>query len=224
MIVLGGLMVYWGYQEMSLASKTDATPQTITCQALSDSGPGDNANVVMSDFLLCTMAYVYEGVGSSDSVYSTVWVPAVPLDGTYHRLLKSMLDEEGNIVGDLPMPTDLAVLVKTSKTPNDEALDRLAAADTLGGLVINEIASLDSEEKKLLSESYPGVDFDKVWILEHGRVPAGAGKMYGLMGGGLALLVLGLGIGASGMGLLGRGSKTAVASSAGVHPSEQENS
>jgi hypothetical protein len=223
MIVLGGVLTYWGYQEMSLASKTDPTPQEITCQELSDSGPGDNAHVVMSDFLLCTMAYVYEGVGDSDTAYKTVWVPAVPLGGAYHQMLLSMLDDEGNLQGNMPLPRDLAVLVKTSKVTSGEALDRLADRDTLSGLVINEIASLGSQEKKILIDSYPGVDFDKVWILEHGRKPAGAGKMYGLMGGGLALMLVGLGIGASGMGLLGRGPKATQDDPLDVHPSEQEN-
>ena len=223
MIVFGGVMMYWGYQELSLASKTDPTPQAITCQELSDSGPGDNANVVMSDFLLCTMAYVYEGVGSSDTTYKTVWVPAVPLGGTYHQKILAMLDAEGNLVGEPPLPRDLSVLVKSSKVSNDSALERLAGADTLSGLVINEIASLGSEEKKILVESYPGVDFNNVWILEHGRAPAGAGKMYGLMGGGLALTLVGLGVGASAMGLLGRGSKSAQAvDQVEAHPSEQE--
>ncbi len=117
MIVVGGLMIYWGYQEMSLASKTEATAQTITCQDLSDSGPGDNANVQMSEFLLCTMSYVYEGVGNSDTTYKTVWVPAVPLNGDYHQQLMTMIDGEGNLIGDPPMPRDLGVLSRLPMRP-----------------------------------------------------------------------------------------------------------
>lgn len=205
LVVLGGFMTYWGYQEMSLASKTEPTPQAISCQDLSDSGPGDNANVEMSDFLLCTMSYVYEGIGSSDTVYKTVWIPAVPLNGEYHQKLLALLDDEGNLTSEPPMPRSLGVLVKTSKASSDNAIVDLADQDTLSGLVINEIASLGSDEKKILVDSYPGVDFDKVWIIEHGREPAGAGKTYGLMGGGLAMIVVGLGIGASSMGLFNRG-------------------
>lgn len=206
MIIGGGFMVYFGFQEMSLASKTESTPQVISCQDLSEAGPGDNANVEMSEFMLCTMSFVYEAIGSSDTAYKTVWVPAVPLNGEYHQQLLSMLDDEGNLVGEPPMPKDLGVLVKTSKASNENALYDLADQETLSGLVINEIASLGSEEKKILKDSYPGVNFDKVWILEHGRQPAGAGKTYGLMGGGLLLIVIGLGLGASSMGLFGRGS------------------
>jgi len=204
MVIFGGVMIYWGYQEMSLSAKADTTPQTITCGDLSDAGPGDNAHVEMTDFLLCSMSYVYETKGSNDSVYKTVWVPAVPLGGVYHEKILSMLDEEGNFTGDdMPVPKNLNVLVKTSDVSNDRDVMRLSDQDALTGLVINEIEAVDGEERRLLKESYPGVNFGDVWIIEHNRTPAGAGKTYGLMGGGAALLLLGIGVGAYSFGLIG---------------------
>lgn len=224
MVVVGCILGFMGYQEMSLASKTDKTPQTISCRALSSNGPGDNANVVMTDFLLCSMAYVYETISQNDDTYKTVWVPAVPLGGAYHQKILSMIDQDGNFMGDqVPIPRDLHVLIKTSHARNDRAVVNLGERDTIAGLVINDIESVKGEERKLLQESYPGVNFDNVWILEHGRQPAGAGKTLGLMGGGTALVLAGLALGAAGLGLFNRRPHAAATAPAqDIHPSEQD--
>lgn len=42
-----------------------------------------------------------------------------------------------------------------------------------------------------MNESYPGVDFDKCLIIEEGRKPAGAGKVFAFLAGGLVLLFAG---------------------------------
>ena len=70
----------------------------------------------------------------------------------------------------------------------------LAVADreTVQGMVVNEIESLDSEEKRILSESYPGIDFDRCTIFEHGRKPKGMGMIAAYIGGGGLLALLGL--------------------------------
>ena len=68
----------------------------------------------------------------------------------------------------------------------------MADQDTIQGMVVNEIASLGSDEKKYLRQAYPGIDFARCWILEAGREPAGSGKMFALFGGGAALLLFGL--------------------------------
>src|SRR5262249_48703233 len=62
----------------------------------------------------------------------------------------------------------------------------------LQGLVTNEIESLGSEEQKLLNSSYPGTDFTKCVLFQEGREPAGSGKVFGMVGGGAALMLLGI--------------------------------
>ena len=62
---------------------------------------------------------------------------------------------------------NFAVQVKTNNfstvgsIPND-----IAEIASIKGLVINRISSLDSEEKSLVNQSFPGADLDKVLILE----------------------------------------------------------
>jgi hypothetical protein len=190
-VVIGGVLTFFGFQELRLRSVVKSDPQTITCADLGEHGPGDNANVIMSDFLLCDFSYVYEQREHSRN-WEKVWVPAVPLEGEYHQMILSRLKPDGSIDGEIPPPKDVKVIVQSSQVMNEGALTKLAADETLPGLIINEIASLGSEEQKLLRESYPGVDFNKVYILEHMRKPQHAGLSAAMVGGGVLLAGVGV--------------------------------
>ena len=192
-IGIGAVLAWLGYQEFKLGAVASETPQTITCAELEATGPGDNAHVVMGDFVLLEQAFVYESRENS-SRWDKIWIPALPLEGEFYQELLSLADSEGNLPTDnLPLPKTIRVIVRSSKVHNEGQLATIAGADTLQGLITNEIESLGSEERKLLTESYPGIDFDAVWILEHERKPSGKGKTWGLLGGGTLLVLLGLG-------------------------------
>lgn len=188
LVVGGGVLVFISVQDFRLSSASDVEPRQITCAELVANGPGDNAHIVMGEFLLCDFAFVYEEHGKT---WSKVWVPAVPLGGAFHLKLLSLLDEQGNLTEDVPMPTDVKVIIKSSDVSNDRELSSMAGKDTLQGVVVNKIESLGSEEKKMLKESYPMVDFDDCWILEVGRRPATMAKLAGFFFGGVALMVTG---------------------------------
>ncbi|MCG3138202.1 MAG: hypothetical protein HJJLKODD_02063 [Phycisphaerae bacterium] len=192
MIIGGGALIYFGIQESRLSSAAGKTPQTMTCQELSDKGPGENAHVIMTDFLLWDEQFVYESKSSSSSSsWTNVWVPAIPLNGDFHKKLLSMIGEDGELTGSLPEPP-IQVIVKSGKISNDAGLMLLGEQPTIQGMVVNEIESLDSKERRLLEESYPHVNFDRCWILHHGRQPSGSGKLVGMIGGGLALAGVGI--------------------------------
>jgi hypothetical protein len=190
LVVLAGFGLFLkGDEERRLAAVARADPQTITCAELEEHGPGENAHVVLGDYLLCQQAFVYES-RRGKSTWETVWVPAVPLRGAYHERLLAL--EEG---APIPPPDDIRVIVKTAKAPDEASLARIAGADTLQGLVVNEVEKLGHSEKELLGESYPGIDFGRVWILEHGRTPGGTTKQLlfyaaGLAAGGFGVFLL----------------------------------
>ena len=191
MVIGGAALVFAGVQEMRLAGSAKAEPQAISCAKLIESGPGDNAHVKMGDFLLSTGAICIQE-GKNGGKWQNVWVPAVPLNGAYHQKLVESIGADGKLAGPMPIPDDIRVIVKSSKIGGEQQLETLADQDTLQGMVVNKIASLGSKEKKILAESYPGVNFDKCLIIEHGRTPASSGKSYGMMGGGALLSVLGV--------------------------------
>jgi hypothetical protein len=60
------------------------------------------------------------------------------------------------------------------------------------GVVVNEISKLTDDEKNLIKQNYPNIDFAKVLILEDGRKPKSAATATAAIVGGIAVLVLGL--------------------------------
>lgn len=201
LLIIGGVLVYFGVQEFRLRGAAKAEPQLITCAELAENGPGDNAHVIMSDFLLVVLAYVYEG--KTDGPWSKVWVPAVPLGGHYHQGLLDKMDADGNIEGPIAMPAYIPEIVKSTKARYQYDVDDLSKQNTVQGLIINSVETLKDEEMKLLKENYPSVDFDECWILEVDRKPASLVKVAGFGGGGIALLAL-----SAAMMLRGRAAKS----------------
>jgi hypothetical protein len=193
-IVLGGAMVFAGVQQMRLASGAKPEPQTLSCAKLIESGPGDNAHVVMTHFIMVNSSFVTE-TGKSGGRWKNVWVPVVPLGGDYEKQLLAMARPDGRLPASMtmPKPREIRMIVNSSKVGTEEELGALAGQDTLQGMVVNKVSSLGSKQKKILADSYPGVNFDDVLVLEHGRKPSTAAKSLGVIAGGGALALAGVG-------------------------------
>ncbi len=191
LIVLGLILIWTGYRESNLSAVAKDVPQSMSCADLAAKGPGDNAFIELSDFLLTTSSYVYE---EKKGRWRKVWVPAVPLHGEYHnRLLAIVNDTTGTAPDNIPLPQDIRVIVQDGDARNDNDVEELASRNVIRGMVINEIAGLDNDTRTLLTESYPHVDFEQCYVFEVGRTPSGSGGLIGYFGGGAALLALGIG-------------------------------
>lgn len=188
--VVGAVLIYFGIQENSLASAADEKPQVITCEQLATAGPGDNAHVTLTDFVLWTDAFVYEEEGSVVKKWSRVWIPAVPEGGEAHQAAVEAVEEFGRNAT-IPPPKNIRIIVQANAA-NENEVERLAERDALTGLVINRISDLGSEERGILEQSYPGVDFDHVWIIQEGRKPASGAKVAFMIGLGVLGCVIGL--------------------------------
>jgi len=178
-IIIGALLLgWWGYKEFKLASGAKATPQKLTCAELGEKGPGANNHVALTDFFLVTHSFVY---AEKKGKWDTVWVPAVPSDGPYlAKILETMAEKGEN--AELPPPEDCKVIVQFKDVTSERALDSYSSRSNIKGLIINEIDSLGGEERRLLEQSYPGIDMSKCWILEPGRKPKSAGITLGAIG------------------------------------------
>jgi len=62
------------------------------------------------------------------------------------------------------------------------------------GLIVNQISSLGWEERNLIKESFPNLDFKDVIILQENRKPSGPATSFGMMGGGGVMILVGLGL------------------------------
>jgi hypothetical protein len=194
MIIGGIVLAVIGVQEWRLAQATKETPQTISCADLSAKGPGDNANIVLTDSLICGDSFVYEAK-KNNPTWNKIWVPVVPSNGEYIQQIQKMLIEGGGkINGPVPPPQNIKVILKSSKVPGQGELAALCDQSSITGLVTNKIESLGAKERKMLEESYPGTDFTQCYIVDHDRKPAGMGQVAGYTGGGLLLTLVGVGM------------------------------
>jgi len=179
LLVVGGVMGFFGIQECRLRSAASTTPQEISLKDLIAHGPENNAHVIVKDYSLCEN-FIYEKPEKSNAdTWNKVWIPAVPAQANAQQ--KNGLAAK---------PNHVDALIKSKHVHKESELARLAGP-TVQGMVVNKIESLGSEEKKKLSETYPGTDFSKCLIIEEGREPAGPGKLAALVGGGLLLLLVG---------------------------------
>ena len=165
LIGAGVAVVFWGWRERQLASASSGEAHRMTCKQLGDSGPGDNAHVVLTDFLM-THQIVYAEAKSG--AWKKVWVPAVPIDSEYAKQLQAAEGDATKVA--VPRPVKVIVLAKDVK--DEMALDDLGGKDELEGMVINVIDELGKEERTLLEKSYG--DVSGAQIFEVGRAPTSA--------------------------------------------------
>ncbi|MDJ0973162.1 MAG: hypothetical protein QNJ98_01715 [Planctomycetota bacterium] len=172
-----------GCEELRMSSAAKRSPQTLTCAALAARGPGENAHVVVTDFMVVEGDFVYEPDVNLE--FKRVWVPVV-------AYAERPAEPEPKPLFDLSQPKrpsiSFRVLVESSHLKTMDAVVAFNDEPQFQGLVINEIDSLDSETTKLLREGYPGIDLDRVWIVEHKRAPISRTKALIWLVAGLALL------------------------------------
>ena len=184
-LVAGVAVGYLGWKEYKLSGEVKKEPQTITCADLAKNGYGDNAHVRVTEFTVATSEFVYKEKGHGKE-WSEVWLPVVPVDGEYARRIAALPEDAEEI----PPAKSFGVILQSEHVTGLEGLSVFDEMPALLGVVINEVDSLDRDTKKLLAESYPSVDLDTCWILEHDRKVSGAGRGMGFLGLGVVLVGL----------------------------------
>ncbi len=184
LMVFGGICLSKGCAESRLAEASSKDPEVIALDKLIARGPEGNPNIVLTDFQICRnfvrRAKLIDGKPNGD--WLRVWVPVVSRGG-------------GGLLGQLlASGKQIQAILISEHVRNENQLIGQLQVDRLPGMVINRIASLGSEEKKFLHESYPGVDFDKCLIIEEGRKPSSADAITAYNGGGVLLLLGGIGL------------------------------
>ncbi len=207
LIIAGGAVAYFGYQEFSLArnAKPDAAEVALV-EIENGSADLSNAHVVigphMADYYSSIFEYEAkdrsaEEPADADKVNYTYY-PILSEDHAFIKALDELFAKypDGIPEGvEEPKMENLAVLVKTKEFATvGDIPEELVAEASVQGLFVNKIAKLDDEEVDLLRQAYPGLQTDEILLLEKGRAPAGPVKSFGMMGGGAALAIVGLGL------------------------------
>ena len=73
-------------------------------------------------------------------------------------------------------------------------VQQIQVSPKVSGMVVNSISSVGWEEQNLLRGAFPDIDFKDILILQEGRKPTSPTFSFGMMGGGGALMLVGLGL------------------------------
>ena len=187
LILFGVMLFVMGFRELQLRGLAKSAPQLISCENLADDGPGGNAFVRLSDYMLCDFDFVYASEDEAGRKWTDAWVPVVPSDGAYAREVQQIRAEYGDNA-DFPSPQDFNVILWLPSAKSFKDVSEAASLDALQGMVINKVDPLDTDERRYLEETYPQVDIRQCWVLQLGRRPAGMATLAGLFGGGTILI------------------------------------
>ena len=187
LMVGGGFLAFFGYNENKLASAADTEPQTISAADLMANGYGDNAHVIVTDFQLITWETIVLTPEDNENKFEKVWAPVITADDPYMEELRALPD---TAVAAPPYRDQIKLILYAKDISNSAELESAAMKDTVQGLVINEIDQLGGDELKELQKSL-SIDPDKVLVLEHKRTPKSGGLTMLMLVGGVLLILAG---------------------------------
>lgn len=194
-LALGAVLTWFGVRETKLAAASSATPQPLSCRDLALRGPGANAYVTLTDFVVARNGAYYKR-DQDQSDWSTIWLPLLP------RGTASSAASAGKRPSALPLtlasrtsivPTSntsgIRVLLKSTRVRTQADLPPLYYLRKIEGMIVNCVDSVGPKEMEILRAQYPGTDFAQCWILEEGRKPTSPVTRFALFcGGGFGLL------------------------------------
>lgn len=192
--VIGGLVLaFFGLQEFRVSHGSSREATAVNLADIERGTPPSNNHVQIGEHFAIYGGSVYQysqskydhsAPGNSTKVTYCYY----PIISAEHPFIKAVTSGE-----DDPDFSNISVLVKSKRFKTIGAIpDGIVEETSLQGLVVNRIESLDREERNLLRENFPQVDFEKVLIVEDGRKPASLFKSAGLVGGGGLLSLFGV--------------------------------
>ena len=192
--VFGGLVLaYFGIQEFRVSHGGSSEPTSTELATIEKGSAPANNHVEIGPHYAIYGGSVYQytqgkydhsAPGSSTKVSYCYY----PIISGEHPFIQAVMNEEED-----PQFGDIAVIVKTHRFKTiGQIPEEIVEESSVKGLVVNRIESLDKEERKLLHENFPQVDFEKVLIVEDGRRPASLLKSAGMVGGGALISLIGV--------------------------------
>lgn len=208
LIGLGGVLSFIGYQEYKVSEGTSKEPVPVSLVKLEFGVEPLNNHIEIGEHSAIYDALIYEyeerfsdptGDDPGTKV-NFVYYPIVsrshPLAQKLEALSKrdpdSITDAEYDAIG----KEQFKVIVRTGRynKVGDLPPAGVAPQEKIKGMVVNQISSIGWEEQRLLKQSFPNLDFKNLLILQENRKPSSPTASFGMMGGGGALVLVGLGL------------------------------
>lgn len=165
LLVIGGVIIFLGAQEMRLGLKAGGAPIEISLDNLMTKGPEGQVYFTVTNVVAGLEGYVAEEDRYGN--LSQVWIPCAV---------------------DAP-ESDMEFVLYSDRVKTEAAAETLAVAGTHTGMIINDIKGLDAETRRLLRSS--GIQPENALLFEVGRRPSGAVKYISMLLGGLVVMLLG---------------------------------
>jgi hypothetical protein len=185
----GGIVGYLGWQYWRVFAESDQAPQEISLIDLQRNGFGNNRFVRLREFRFCDR-FAAEKPDQKSSVQDA-WYPVLAVDG---RILKKdgpapAVPARVVAVASLPMLSS-GGLPPIGRNPLD-AWKKNRETDGFECTVVTGIRSLKPEIRRQISEMAPQSDFAEMIVLDW-HTPGSPSRVYGLLGVGATMLLLGL--------------------------------
>lgn len=207
LILAGGVLIFFGVRDYILVSGSSQEPLEIDLEDLENDVSIDTNHIKIGPhyalYAGCIFEYDTDQWSSDEYTDYTdlnhIYYPIISENHQYFIQLGELAAEYGdieNIPDELwPEIEDFPVLVKTTDFDTvGDIPETWLYEEEVQGIVINKIKSLDSEEKKLLRESFPIADLDTVLLLDKGREPGSSVFPLLMVAGGVILIGIGIGI------------------------------
>jgi hypothetical protein len=207
LIGLGGVLAFLGYQEYKVSQGTSKDPVPVGLAKLEYGVDAPNNHVEIGEHMAIYDALIYEyeerfSDPEGDDPNTKVNVVYYPIVSGSHPLAKKIEDlarrnPESITDEDIASITNekFKVIVRTGRINKVGQLPKgVVKEDKVKGLIVNQISSLGWEEQKLIKQSFPNLDFKNLIILQENRKPSGPATSFGMMGGGGAMILVGLGL------------------------------
>jgi len=205
-VVLGGVLAFMGFEEYRVSSGATSEPESIDLSGLEAGQDVANTHIRIGlhSAVYAGVVYRWEGDeysndGSSPNArVKYAYYPIISRTHPFNVRWDALAEKYGSYddvpeTEDFPELTTFSVLVKTERFKTVGTLPEGILDETeRSGLLIHRIDGLDEEEKILVREGFPQVDFDKLLILEDGRKPSSAFMWMGMMAGGLLVSLTGV--------------------------------
>ncbi len=184
----GAFGVYTGYQERALARGSSSEPLEVELSQIEAGNVPENKHLRIGTHWKVFEGAVYEYRPTGEHHYGEPDA-STKVNYLYYPIVSTASKKsQGDSVW------GFSVLVRTTryKTVGAIPAEDMKLGKTVQGLVTNEVQSLNSDERRLLRESFSTVNFDNVLLLQEGRKPVSETGYLGFMGGGAVAVLIGL--------------------------------
>lgn len=193
---LGGFLGYQGYKEFTLLQKANEEPSEVALVDIEADGELENYHVKIGTHWGVVDELIYQYPENNESKVDVAYYPIISEEHPYNQAIDVFLAKFENTPAEqIPDDAYFKVLVKTKafKSTSDFP-DHWIQGTEIQGLMINAVEPLGSEERNLLRQAFPAVNFDEILILEQDREPSSPLVAFGMLGGGVVVVLLGLGL------------------------------